>query len=758
MKYSLLYILLITCLKNFGQLQGIGLWRDHLNHQNALQVVKGDKLYAATTNSLMIIDEQNSTAETYTKATGLSDIGIACMAYDETTKQLIIAYNNTNIDVFKNGIVKNIRDVLRSTISGDKTIYHIYCNNGLAYLSTGLGIVVINLNKYEVKDTYIIGNGGNKIKVNATTINNNFIYAATVEGLKRANLNNNLAALSNWINLSGSNGLSIGSVVNVAVLNNDVIVQKNDTLFSFNGANFSYLYTEVDWPIIGLNTSNSKIIVCNRKLNGQSKVVQLSSVGVVEKNLAVPNIISFPKQAIIVNNDIWIADFFGGVSKNAAQRFIPNGPPSTADGQIIFANKSIIAAAGSVNDNYNYQFNRNGIYFFEDEVWSSISNFNSPILDSLLDFSNLAYDNVNGVLYAGSFGGGLISIDNTITLKIYKQNSSLQAAIGDPGNYRVAGLGFDNNQNLWIANYGAAKPLSCKKAGGGFVNFSIPYNLIENSVSQIVADNDNNLFIVSPKGNGLLCYNYGNSIDNTIDDKWKLFRQGKGNGNLPSNQVNCIAKDKNGLIWVGTKNGIAVVACFNEVFYNTCEAVLPIVKQDAFAGLLFANEDVQCITIDAANRKWVGTKNGVWLISEDGEKIITHFNQFNSSLLHNYVRSITIHPSSGEVFFATLNGICSYRGTATERDETLNSALVFPNPVPPNYNGQIAIKNVPNNAIIKITEQNGRLVFQTKATGTQAVWNGLSYNNQKIAPGIYLIFAKTQDGNERLVSKILKID
>lgn len=753
----LIFFWIGNCLTSFGQLQGIGLWRDHLNHQNAIQITKGDKIYAATTNSLLVIDQQTNSTETYTKATGLSDIGIACMAYDETTKQVIIAYNNTNIDVFKNGIVKNIRDVLRSTIAGDKTIYHIYCNNGLAYLSTGLGIVVVNLSKYEVKDTYIIGNGGNKIKINATTISNNLVYAATVEGLKRASLNSNLGALSNWTNLSGSGGLSNGVVVDVAVLNNDVIVQKNDSLLSFNGSSFSYLYTEFDWPIIGLNTSNNKILICNRKPTGQSKVLQLNGNGVVEKTLSVANIISYPKEAVLIDNDLWIADFFGGVSKNATQRFITNGPPSTADGQVIFANKTIIAAAGSVSDNYNYQFNRNGIYFFEDEVWSSVSNFNNPLLDSLLDFSNLAFDNTNKILYAGSFGGGLISIDDADKLKIYKQNSSLQAAIGDPGNYRVAGLGFDNNQHLWIANYGAAKPLSCKKANGGFINFSVPFTLIENSLSQIVADNNNNLFIVSPKGNGLLCYNYGSNIDITNDDKWKLFRQGKGNGNLPSNQVNCVAKDKNGLIWVGTKNGVAIVACFEEIFNASCEAILPIVKQDAFAGFLFANEDVQCITVDAANRKWVGTKNGVWLISEDGEKIINHFNQNNSSLLSNNVRSIAINPLTGEVFFATLQGICSYRGTATESDEAINAVLVFPNPVPPNYKGLIGIKNIPNNAIVKITELNGRLVFQTKATGSQAVWNGLNYNNQRITSGVYLVFAKTQDGVERLVSKIVVV-
>jgi hypothetical protein len=759
MKFFLIaLIVIITQLKCIAQIQGIGLWRDHLSYQNALQIVQGDKIYAATSNGLIIIDPQKNTLETFSKADGLNDIGIAYMAYDSSTSQIVIGYTNSNIDVYKNGIVKNIGDILRSTILGDKTINHIFCKNGFAYVSTGLGVIVINLSKYEVKDTYIIGSGGSKIKINATAINNNFILAATTEGLKIASLNSNLASVSNWINLSGNNGLSNGEVKGVCNLGSINIVQKNDSLFSYNGINFSFIYTDIDWPIINTNCSSNKILVCNRKANGQSKVVQLNATGVIEKTVAVPNVISFPKQATLINNEIWVADFFGGVSKNATNQFMPNGPPGTADGQLVFANNSIIAAAGSVNDNYNYLFNRNGIYFFEQERWSSVSSFNNKVLDTLLDFTNLAYDNINNILYAGSYGGGLLSVDANNSLKIYKQNSTINATVGDPSSYRVAGLGFDNNNNLWIANYGAAKPLSCKKANGSFVNFSVPYTLIENSVSQIVADNNNNLFIVSPKGNGLLCYNYGNNIDITNDDKWKYFRQGKSNGNLPSNNVNCIAKDKNGLIWVGTKNGVAIIGCFDEVFNVSCEAVLPIVKQDAFAGFLFANEDVQCIAVDAANRKWVGTKNGVWLISEDGEKIINSFNQTNSSLLHNNVRSIVIHPITGEVFFATTNGICSYRGTATEVNENATSAFVFPNPIPSNFKGQIGIKNVPANSIVKITELNGRLVYQTKANGTQAVWNGLNYNNQKVVGGIYLVFAKTQDGLEKLVTKIVKID
>lgn len=163
---------------------------------------------------------------------------------------------------------------------------------------------------------------------------------------------------------------------------------------------------------------------------------------------------------------------------------------------------------------------------------------------------------------------------------------------------------------------------------------------------------------------------------------------------------------------------------------------------------------MQCIAIDGANRKWVGTQNGVWMLSSDGKKIIHHFTIANSPLLSNDVKKIGIDPETGEVYFATFNGICSYRSTAIEAQEKLNNVLVYPNPVPAGYEGMIAIKGLTENALVKITELNGRLIFQTRSLGGQAVWNGKDYNGNKIASGLYLVFIKNDTGEE-LVSKII---
>ncbi|MBT9485741.1 two-component regulator propeller domain-containing protein [Sediminibacterium sp.] len=750
---------LLFCLSFMGILHAqkqpvaIGFWREHLNYQKAIQVVKGDFIYAATNDALFSVDA-NQEISRYHKVNGLSDIGIQKIAWDEQNSQLIIAYKNSNIDLLKGSITKNLSDIQRSNITGNKTINSIYASTGTAYLSTGLGIVLINLNKYEIKDTWVIGNAGRQININAFTENNQHYYAASDEGIKRITKTGlDPANYQNWENISGP---SNGSISFIGFINNQLIISKNDSIFLQENNQWKLLFQESNWKIINTGISENKITICLRTTTGNSKVLILNPNGSIEKTVAAPGIISFPSSALLNNATLWVADQFGGLSSfgNITERYIPNGPLGVSNGEFAFYNETLYQAVGSVNTAWNYQFNNEGILQFKEGIWSNIGAYNTPLLDTALDFISLIVDPVDGSLWAGSYGGGLIKQNNQ-QLQIFKQqNSLLEAAIGDPGSYRVSGLAIDSKRNLWISNYGAPHALKLKTANDKWFGFTIPFSLTENAVAQIIADDFNQLWIQSPKGNGLIYYNYGNNIETTGDDQWKLFKQGAGNGNLPSNNILSILKDKDNSIWVGTDDGIGIIYCTDNVLGN-CEATLPIIQQDQFAGFLFKGEQIQCMALDGANQKWIGTQNGVWLISADAKKIIHHFTANNSPLLSNDVKRLTVNPTTGEVYFATFSGLCSYRGTATEAVEEKNNVLVFPNPVPPQFNGQIAIRGLSENTLIKITELNGRLVYQTRSLGGQAVWNGRDYLGNKIASGVYLVLARDGKGNENIVTKIV---
>lgn len=764
MRLLLFILFFVQCIASFAQepLPPIGQWREHLPYNSAIDVSAGDgKVYCATPYSLFSVTTADNTIERLSRVTGLAETGISAIQYDSANHKLFIAYSNSNIDIIYRNDIYNVPDIKRDNIIGDKTIYNIYPLGKNYYLSTGLGVIVIDGDRYEIKDSWFIGNGGNQVKVNGFSSDAGFYYAATEEGLKKALINSpNLADPSNWQLVSGTNGLSAGPCKNVFTLQNKVIVQKDDSLFVQNGTSWSLFYTD-GWPFVSSNTTENKIQICERQATGVSRVIMLHPDGTIYRNLSNVAAISFPRRAILYNNDPWVADQFQCLSKFGAtlsyQSFILNSPQGIASGEMLVYNSVFYATAGSVNDAWNYQYNGDGVFIFKEGSWTNINRYKYAVLDSMLDFLTIAIDKRDESAWAGSFGGGLLHIKPGPAFEIFKQNY-LGPTVNDPTSYRVAGLSFDEENNLWISNFGSVQPLRVRKADGTWKNFSLPFSLFENALGQILVDDNNFKWIVAPLGNGLVCYDHGASIDNTGDDKWKRFGTGAGNGNLPGSDVLCIAKDKSGFIWVGTNDGIGVIQCPEQAFAsNSCDATWPIVSNGNFAGYLFKGQQVRSIAVDGADRKWVATKNGVFLVNASGEKVIYRFTEDNSPLLSSDVKKIAIDGKTGETYFATAKGICSFRSTATEGGEKNEDVLVFPNPVPPGYTGTIAIRGLVNNAIVKITELDGRLVFQTRALGGQAVWDGKNYRGQQISSGVYLVLVSDDERKEHMAAKIFFI-
>lgn len=764
-RYIFTFYTLFTTLISYAQqpIPPIGHWRDHLPYHSAIAVEEGDgKIFCVTPYSLFSVDLAENSAERMSKITGLHETGVSCLAYDALNDKLFIAYKNSNIDIIYRNDIFNVPDIKLDNIVGDKTIYDVFPQGKYFYLSTGLGVVVIDGDRYEVKDSWFIGNNGGQVKVNGFTADNSFFYAATDEGLKRvASTGVDAANYLNWQNLSGINGLPASSSADVVNVQNKIIALKNDSLFLLNGSNWSLFFTENGWQISGINSTAGKLIICQRKSDGSAKITSLNADGTVARVIQQPVQIATPKKAVLVNNDYWVADSSGGLTKftsSGSLNYNLSSSQDIASGELVFTNGNFYAAAGSVNTNWQKQNNKNGLYKFSDGQWTNYNSRNFSLLDSLPDIFAVATDPRDETIWAGSYGGGLLHIKTGNSFEVFKQNSSLGQATFDPGSYRVAGLGFDKEKNLWIANYGAAQNIVVRKNDGGWKTFAPPFALNENAAAQIIVDDENQKWIVSPRGNGLICFNDNNTIDNTADDKWKLYRGGAGIGNLPTSNVFCAAKDKNGFIWVGTDDGVAVIQCPQNVFAaGSCEAVLPVATQGGFNQYLFKGEQVRSIAVDGSDRKWVATGNGVFLVSSEGEKLIYQFTEANSPLLSNDVKKITIDGKTGEIFFATANGICSFRSTATEGGATNSNVLVFPNPVPPGYAGTIAIRGLVNNAIVKITELDGRLVYQTRALGGQAVWDGKDYRGRKISSGVYLVLVSDDGRKENLAAKIIFI-
>jgi hypothetical protein len=740
----------------------IGMWREHLPYQGTIDVTaSSNKIYAATEYALFSVDLKTNEVTRLSKVSGLSETGVSAIKFDELSNKLFIAYSNSNIDIIDNTGIHNVPELKRKVITGDKNIYDIYTNERLSYLSTGLGVIVVDAEKYEIRDSWIIGENGGPVKTNMFTMSNGYYYAATEEGLKTTSATSgNPANFSSWINLAGTNGLSASAAKAVVNYNNTIVVLQNDTLFIKNSQEFQPFFAN-GWPVASVNATGNKLILSQRKPTGEASVIILDANGNIITELKQDNVIAMPENAIAVMDEYWVADLYGGLSRwtngSVTEVYKLNSPDNIALGQLAVANNNFYAAAGAVNDSWNYQYNPNGIYQLNNGYWTSYNKYHNPSLDTILDIIVVAPDLRDGTIWAGSFGGGLVHLGTDNTVKIFKQDSPLENIPGDPGSYRVSGLAFDQEHNLWISNFGASHPLHVLKNDGSWQSYTIPLNLNLNAVGRIVIDEAYQKWIQSPLGNGLLVFNDNGTIDNNSDDKWKLYSVGTGSGNLPSNDVTALAKDKNGFMWIGTTNGIGVFQCPSETFTSGCDAIWPVIREGNFANYLFKGEVVKSIAVDGADRKWVATSSGAWLVNSEGDKVLLHFTEENSPLLSNNVLEIALDGKTGEVYFATDKGICSYRSDATEASADQGNVLVFPNPVPPGYNGPIAIKGLPENSTAKITELNGRLVYQVRSLGGQAIWNGRDYKGRKVASGIYIVIASDEQQQQKAVTKIVFI-
>lgn len=743
-----------------SSLPPVGQWRDHLPYKTVIGLTQGENnIFCATPFSVFSLDLSEYSITRYSKTNGLHATGVRAIEFDEQTQKLLIAYTNSDIDILYRNDVYHVPDIKRANLQADKTIYSIYTFGGNFYLSSGLGIIIIDGEKYEVKDTWRIGNGGNYVKVNGITVSNGFYYAATEEGLKSTAVSNNDPAnFNNWQQESGLNGLPPGNCKAVLSLPGTILSLIGDSLFIRNGNNWDLLYNDIAWSINRVSFSDNRVLVCQQK-NQTGRIAVLDMTGAVSEYIQ--DGISVPADVLHYQGNYWIADPLYSLLKYAngqAVSFRPASPDSVATGQLLSKDQVFLAAAGTVNEQWEPRQNTNGLFRLADGDWTNYNSSFSPVLDSVKDIIAVANDPVDGSIWAGSFGGGLLHIPKDQSLELFKQNSPIQPANFDRSSYRVAGLAFDHDHNLWMANDGASRNLLVKKNDGNWVSFTAPFSLTENAAAGIIIDDSGQKWMISPKGNGLICFDDNHSIDNPVDDRWKLFRFGAGNGNLPSNNVLSILLDKSGFIWVGTDDGMAVIQCPQQVFSSPgCEAVLPIVQQGNFAGYLFKGEEVRSMAVDGADRKWVATSQGVFLISADGEKLIEHFTEENSALLSNDVRQVCIDNISGEVFLGTVKGICSFRGTATTGGSTNSNVLVFPNPVPPGYAGTIAIRGLVEHAVVKITELDGRLVYQTRALGGQAIWDGKDYRGKKISTGVYLVLVSDDSRQEKLATKIVFI-
>lgn len=745
----------------------IGQWRAHLPYRTGQYVTQSaDRVYYATDLSIISLDKDELSTGYLSKVDGLSNTGINMIRYNRFSDVLIVVYKDAIIDLVKPDGVSAMRQIRNfSSFTGEKRINDIFIeNDSIIYLAATYGVSKINIRAEEFAFTTFTN-----VEVKNIQVFDGQVYAATEDGIYRTSAaGSNIDDFGTWRLLGQADGFpdEYSSSV-LATFGGHLFLDIDGTLYRLDGSALTEFHSEspANFRIHYLTTEGTHLLAgyrCPQENCGSGKMLFFNADGTF--SAAPPGCVNVPNYAIEDEQGrLW----FGELYRNFRVSFNPQSdvfcsflyfesPYSENAWEVVVENNQLWIASGALNQQLNYRFLPDGFSSFIDGQWtvynretrsemrgedgSSDPGFTS---DDFRDVLSVAVSPKTGKVYAGSHLEGLLEFDpETDEMKVFnKNNSILQGASQDESRTRIGGLAFDDDDNLWMTNHRAAngKPIAVLRNDGTWQSFGT--NCSQPELFQLDVDQNNYKWFVTGGSQGLQVFDEGDPAVST-DDRCKNFTT--SNSNLPTNTVNCLVSDLDGDVWVGTVEGIVIFECGSNTFESSCRGTRPTVELDGFGAYLLETENVRSIAVDGANRKWVGTENGVYLLSADGRDQIARFTTENSPLFDNTVISIAVNQKTGEVFFATLKGVLSYQSDAIEGNRVHSANIeIFPNPVYSDYNGPIAIRGLARDAVVKIADIHGRLVYETKALGGQAVWDGRDYNGRRAATGVYLVFSSS---------------
>ncbi len=746
-------------------------WREHLPYRQTIDVAYGNNTaWCATPFAVFGFNTTDNSVQRISKANLLSGADLSAIAFDNESGSLLVGYVSGVLDIITHGNPFSLPDIAQSTILGDKQIYDIFLADGKAYLGCGFGVVVIDIARREVSETWYIDGQNNLLQINSIQRSASHWYLATNNGVYRAEVNNPfLVSFEAW-ELIDDLPLDNANYSKLIVQNNTMLLVRE------NGAEDELWHAEIDtwnWalvptfestPIFDIAPGPNAFLVA-----GFNQIFEVDyTFNILSARFGVNNLPVRPNAAIYdTSGRVWIASGENGLmtyGNNWPDQVIaPSGPRSFNAFRLDAYNEHLWIASGGVDLSWTNKYELNGFYGLVEGNWWSVSdNPGLNELNGIRDIMAVAIDpEENTRVYFGSWEEGLIEVNNGQVTNIFNQdNSTLQTASFGGGQFiGVAGVDFDEDGNLWFSNaYTSNGQLQVRKSDGSFRAFNFQPQLNATVfMGEVLATREGYIWGILPRGNGLVVFDHAGTIDDPSDDSYRVLTNQPGQGGLPNMDIYAVEEDLNGEIWVGTLQGIAVFYAPQAIFSEegNFDAQQILIEQDGNIQILLETEQINCITIDGANRKWIGTaSSGVFLLSQNGQEQIHHFTTRNSPLLSNNVLDIAINYATGETFFATDRGVVSYMSTATNFDQDMASVRVFPNPVRADFEGLISIDGLAFDSDVKITDTSGNIVHATRSNGGRAVWDGNGRDGRRVATGIYLVFCSSPDGEAANVGKI----
>ncbi|MFT4673499.1 MAG: hypothetical protein ACI9R6_000389 [Saprospiraceae bacterium] len=742
------------------------LWQDHFSYVSVKDISQGDdRIFVGADNAIFIYDLSTEEITTLSSVQGLSGEPITTIHYSSATDILMIGYEDGLIEVVTigqgNEVLKvvDIRDK-QNIPPNKKRINHFTELDGKMYISAQFGVSVYDLERLEFRDSYFIGDLGTQINISQTTILLPYIYASSTEGgIRRAILNNdNIIDFQEW------ELVTLGNFTAVQTLGTRVLTARADnTVFRINAGNTLQQIAVFSSPIRGFKVNNAILTITttsNIQAYEQGFILRASVTNLPAFNYTLQTGYSF-------NDFFYMGSSLNGLlqvpfNTNKAVQILPDGPLLNTPFALDATAGQLWVGFGAVTVFFNpYPLDRKGISNLKEGVWTNISHteiITDLGVNAVNDIVNISIDDQNpDTVYFSSFFSGLLKVENQVPTVLYNEtNSALENPVfgGNNAGVRLYGSEFDRDGNLWVLQSLTDEALLRVSPNGQFQAFdvsTISGGRDELAYSTLAISREGFVFF-SPVQTGLAAFN-------PATNQLKAIGGEDSGGGLPSTDIRALAFDTQNRLWIGTLRGLRVLYNPGGFFSNSGDvsASAIIFADDEGVGqeLLF-EQTITDIEVDGSNNKWIATaSSGVFYLSANGQETLLRFTSENSPLPSNNVQDIAIDPFTGEVYFATINGLVSYKGTSTAPRDTLEDVFIFPNPVRPQYKGNVTIDGLSANANVKITDLEGNLVFQETSQGGSVTWDTKAFGKYKVASGVYFVLITSDDALETKIKKIM---
>ena len=753
------------------QAQIVGTWKAYMAYNNATIVAATPHaVYAVYDGSLLSYSPDDQLVQTYSIQDDLSPSAIRFLNYCPDSKSLLIIYEDSNMDIFlgRNNVY-HLPDIKNHLFLSNKTINSVEIRQGCAYLAAGFGIVVIDMKRREIKNTYNLG-----VNTTAACEWDDFLYAATDDGLLRASLADNLLDKTKWSKVSGLDEIRIGKMV---LFKDHLVFYDNEK------GDMWYLSREgVLTLLIPASFCRQLTVLNNRLIVGFWSGVRFYSDFGDDTGVFLDEHIQYVSSSYS-ENGYWIAWGERGIVEIGLEP-LPNGwmdytirvsdlkinsPVRNLAFRLKMSGEKLLVTGG---DRSGDRANKPGTFMiYENGVWKSLDDLAIAAKTGLpcLDLMDAVEDPRNpGRYYVSSWGEGIYVLNEDLELEtLYSfHNSTLQSTLPEASFasrfVRVDGMVFDRDGNLYTVSSEVAKALNILSNTGHWSDHVYDYfSGIQPNLIIMTRDGKKwvNLF---RKGIGIFVLDDTRGVvDDSSDDNRDIVYYSsqfidQQDKNVGATTYSCMAEDLvSGAVWVGTDNGPITFSSAEQVARGECYRFTAI-DQYGVPYYLLEGQRITSIAVDGANRKWIGTTGGgLFLVDHSGELNVKNFTTANSPILSDNVTSVAINGKTGEVFVGTNRGICSYQGDAIEGKPDYSEVYAYPNPVFPRRNNQVVITGLMQNSRIKITDLAGNLMKETVSNGGQYTWNCTNPGGELVTAGIYLVFATLPDGSQGVVTKIM---